>query len=105
MQNGDSAIHIVSDLVLGMEGELEESTANDSTGADQPPSDDAPSSPHVHFSTEPDQMLLFDSLTSSVEENQDDDKECAEKEWMTHHRQSSLSNQPVARGGSMSSGF
>lgn len=62
MQNGDSAVHIVSDLVLITNGYLEESTTFESAGNDQGPGEDESSSFHVHFTTDPDHALLFDSL-------------------------------------------
>lgn len=80
MQNGDSAVHIFSKLVLGMEGELEEIIKLDSPGTDQSLEDSESSSSHVYFGTEPDQVLLFDSLTASAEEDQDIDLELVQEE-------------------------
>lgn len=89
-------VHIVSDLVLGMERELEESTTSNMTGTDQSLSGDAPCIPHVNFSTEPDQVQIFNSLSSGVEDNANEKIERAEEDWVKNHLQSSLSSLPVA---------
>ena len=105
MRNGESAVHIVSDLVLGMEGEFEEDPSQEGTSSAQDSVDNALSSPHVHFSTEPDEVQLFDSLTGSGEDTSSADVEQTKKEWMTHHLQSSLSSQPVLHNNETSSDF
>lgn len=88
-----------------MEGDLEESTTPQTTGDDQETGDDESCNPHVHYSTEPDQVLLFDSWTSSTGANQNDDMERVQEKLMTHHVQSSQSNKSFARARGMSSDF
>ena len=50
-------------------------------------------------------MQIFDSMTSGVDRNEDDEKGRAEEDWMTNHPQSSLSYQPVASKTNLSSDF
>lgn len=105
MQNGDYAVHIASELVLAMDGELEEITKLDSPRIDQSLENDESSSPYVYFGTESDQVLLLESLTKGMEKYQDMDLELNEEELMTHHLQSSLTKQPITNDGSPSSDF
>lgn len=88
-----------------MEGELGEQHSQEEVSSSQAPVDNAPSSPHVHFSTEPDEVQLFDSLTGDAEGISSAEAEQAEQEWMTHHLQSSLSGQSVSHGTESSSDF
>ena len=89
MKNGESAVHIVSDLVLGMEGELAEEPSHETTNSAQDTVDNAPSRSHVHFSTEPGEVQLFEPLTCSAQETPSSEEvDQTEQEWMTHHLQS-----------------
>lgn len=78
---GESAVRIVSDVVLGMEGELSNETVKDALNMEG--SGDKQSH-HVHFSETPDEISQFDSLTSENDDKGPQDVENIDKAWYTH---------------------
>ena len=78
-------MHIISDLVLGMEGELShvpEETPNDSEEKNDDSSENA-----IRFG----ELEAFDSITAGKDVSSDQDLiEQADQEWFTHHLSASV---------------
>ena len=83
-KNGDAAVHIVSDLVLGMEGELEEHTAL---------SEDEEHEEHekdVHFSGVQEELAVFEDMLGDETVVGTHFVEQSDKEWFTNHLSTSF---------------
>ena len=90
LKDGESAVHLVSDLVLGLEGELDTSVTN---GDETPPigsADTAKSETKVCFGQSSSDLALFDSLTSEPHNRTDDIVNELDKEWFTNHLSTSI---------------
>ena len=84
-KNGDAAVHIVSDLVLGMEGELEEHPAPSDEDDDGPREDD------IHFSGVQDELAAFDDIITAESSIGTHFVEESDNEWFTNHLSASFS--------------
>ena len=83
-KNGDAAVHIVSDLVLGMEGELEEHTATSEDEEHEGQEND------VHFSGVQDELAVFEDMLGDETVVGTHFVEQSDKEWFTNHLSTSL---------------
>ena len=84
-KNGDAAVHIVSDLVLGMEGELVEHPAPSDEEDDERREND------VHFSGAQNELSVFDDMLGADSPARTQFIEQSDKERFTNHLSASFS--------------
>ena len=80
-KKGDSAVHIVSDLVLGLEGEANEVDDGSTSSAGEADGNEE----QIQFGEVQDDLSLYDQLTSDELPNAVNFIETADKEWFTNH--------------------
>ena len=85
LENGVSAVHLVSNLVLGLEGELTQNEGEDDESLPPKPADPEESISSVYFGEAASEAALFDLLTSGVESRDTHLVEAVDKEWFTNH--------------------
>ncbi|PXF39724.1 hypothetical protein BWQ96_10573 [Gracilariopsis chorda] len=81
MTNGDSAVRIVSDLVLTMEREVSDATHS---------TDGAEPGVEIYHNTE--EICIFDELTKLM--NLAENMERADEEWYTNHFSAAMGRDP-----------
>ena len=92
LNNSDSAVHIMSELVSGLEGELDQDPPGPTNGSDTRNQEYEDSGLHVYFGDNPDETYLFDSSTSDVAPGGTTPVEKADHGWYTHHLSSSMTS-------------
>ena len=87
-KKGDSAVHIVSDLVMGLEGDPRGENEDES-----PPSidDEEQKVDEVRFGEAPDELSLYDQLTDVESAEATDFVESVDKECFTNHLSAAFS--------------
>ena len=83
-------MHLVSDLVLGLEGEL----TNDAADSDEMPfigpGENEEPETKICFGQTSSDLALFDSLTSEIDPRTADMVNELDKEWFTNHLSTSI---------------
>lgn len=83
VKKGEPAIHIVSEMVQGLEGELDIGDKNDLSDGEDHSSGDATD---AHYGTASSDLKLFDSLTSGEQDTYHNEIiESIDKEYFTNH--------------------
>ena len=95
-------MHIISELVSCLEGELDRDHAGPTDVSDSQNQECEDLGSRVHFDENPDETYLFDSLTADDAEDGTTPVEKADREWYTHHLSSSMSNGQAQHQGSLS---
>ena len=91
MINGESAVHVMSDFVASLEGELAHERPAAEVAVKEQYTEGDDKGPHVHFHENEDEVYMFDSLTSGNQLQDTAVIEEIDKEWFTHHLSSSMS--------------
>lgn len=91
MVNGESAVHVMSDFVAALEGELTQDLPESTDTLENSTHNNEATSPHVHFSKNPGEVYPLDSLTPDNPVQDTAAVEEEDKEWFTHHLSSYMS--------------
>ena len=91
MIKGESAVHVMSDFVASLDGELVQDKPDASVAVKEHYSENDDRGSNVHLNENEDEVYMFDSLTSGNQMQDTAVIEETDKEWFTHHLSSSMS--------------
>ena len=91
MINGESAVHLMSDFVAGLEGELVQDKPDAAVAVGEQYTENDDRGPHVHFNENENGVYMLDPLTSGNQPQDTAVIEETDKEWFTNHLFSSMS--------------
>ena len=83
-------MHLVSELVLGLEGELTKETQNEDEVHPAESADTEEPAMDVRFNESSPEVALFDSLTSEAEDFDTHVATAVDEEWFTNHLSASF---------------
>ena len=91
MINGESAVHVMSDFVASLEGELVQDKPDAAVAVKEQYTENDDRGPTVHFIENEDEVYMFGSLTLGNQLHDTAAIEETDKEWFTPHLSSSMS--------------